>query len=837
MARGHAAHLPRRGTRRRQDVRDAQRGSAPPRPRHRRRRRLRRDPRPPEDRGADRRPRGRSAAEARVSRQRRSRRWTSTRSSPASPTQVLVDELAHTNVPGSRNEKRWQDVEELLDAGHRRDLDVQHPAPRVGQRRRRTHHRRRAARDDPRRDRAARPTRSSSSTCRPRRCGAAWRTATSTSRRRSTPRSANYFRPGNLAALRELALLWVADRVDEALEEYRERHGITEPWETRERVLVAITGAPGTEALIRRAARMAQRAHGELLGLHVTTADGLAGPRSENLARHRTAARRPRWRVPRGRRERRRRRARGVRTRRELHPARARREPAVALDRARPRVGHQPHRAPRGPDRRARDLPRTGRTRRRRSPAPAPRRAGDRRCRVAGRSRGWLLAAIGLPLLTLLLVQVRDDVGLETVLLLFLSLVVAVGAIGGILPGLAAAVVGFLLANWYFTPPIHTWTISEGENFVALIVFVVVSAVVSGLVDLAARRALEGQASARRGRDPGAPHRRCIEPDDPLHALVASCARRSGSTRSRVMSRTDGTAGPSKRPTATRSPTSPDGDARRRRGHRRRTSCSCSSGRRSTADDRQVLNAFAAQLAAVRERARLSAEAATAIGARPGERAARRAAASRVARSADTARVDQGRRVEPAPARRRRGATTDVAEFLATIEDEADRLNALVGNLLDMSRLQAGVIEPDASASCISRKSCRPRSRASATAPAASRPTSRSRCRRSQGDAALLERVIANLVENALKWSPPEAPVRVEAGAVQDRVDAPRRRPRSRHPRRRARPCLPAVPTARRSRPRRPASVSASRSRAASSTRWAASSSSTTHPAAARRRS
>ncbi len=44
---------------------------------------------------------------------------------------------------------------------------------------------------------------------------------------------ANYFRPGNLTALRELALAWLADRVDEALAEYRERHGIDEPWETR----------------------------------------------------------------------------------------------------------------------------------------------------------------------------------------------------------------------------------------------------------------------------------------------------------------------------------------------------------------------------------------------------------------------------------------------------------------------------------------------------------------------------------------------------------------------------------------------------------------------------
>src|SRR5262249_34130017 len=95
---------------------------------------------------------------------------------------------------------------------------------------------------------------------------------------RIDPALSNYFRPGNLAALRELALLWVADRVDEALEEYRERHGITETWETRERVLVALTGAPGTETLVRRAARMAQRAHGELLGVHIRGSEGLAGP-------------------------------------------------------------------------------------------------------------------------------------------------------------------------------------------------------------------------------------------------------------------------------------------------------------------------------------------------------------------------------------------------------------------------------------------------------------------------------------------------------------------------------------------------------------------------------
>ena len=96
---------------------------------------------------------------------------------------------------------------------------------------------------------------------------------------------ANYFRPGNLTALRELALAWLADRVDEALAEYRKGHGIEEPWETRERVLVALTGSADGERLVRRAARVAQRARGDLVGVHVIPQDGLAAPSAELLER------------------------------------------------------------------------------------------------------------------------------------------------------------------------------------------------------------------------------------------------------------------------------------------------------------------------------------------------------------------------------------------------------------------------------------------------------------------------------------------------------------------------------------------------------------------------
>ena len=98
----------------------------------------------------------------------------------------------------------------------------------------------------------------------------------------------NYFRVGNLTALRELALLWTADKVDEALQSYRAQHDIDETWETRERVVVALTGGPEGETLIRRAARIAARsAGGDLLAVHVTRSDGLTGASPADLAAQR----------------------------------------------------------------------------------------------------------------------------------------------------------------------------------------------------------------------------------------------------------------------------------------------------------------------------------------------------------------------------------------------------------------------------------------------------------------------------------------------------------------------------------------------------------------------
>ena len=98
----------------------------------------------------------------------------------------------------------------------------------------------------------------------------------------------HYFRSGNLAALRELALLWLADKVDEGLQQYREAHGIHDTWEARERVVVALTGGPEGETLIRRAARIAARSSGgDLLAVYVTRSDGLTGADPAALATQR----------------------------------------------------------------------------------------------------------------------------------------------------------------------------------------------------------------------------------------------------------------------------------------------------------------------------------------------------------------------------------------------------------------------------------------------------------------------------------------------------------------------------------------------------------------------
>lgn len=174
------------------------------------------------------------------------------------PEVALVDELAHTNAPGSRHAKRWEDVEELLAAGIDviSTVNVQHLESLndvveaiTGVRQRETVPDR-VVRDAEQVElvdmtpEALRRRMVHGHIYAPDKVDAAL---------------GNYFRLGNLEALRELALLWVADKVDEAMRRYLSDERIAGTWETRERVVVAITGAPSGDHLIRRAARMAPK--------------------------------------------------------------------------------------------------------------------------------------------------------------------------------------------------------------------------------------------------------------------------------------------------------------------------------------------------------------------------------------------------------------------------------------------------------------------------------------------------------------------------------------------------------------------------------------------------
>jgi two-component system sensor histidine kinase KdpD len=675
------------------------------------------------------------------------------------PEVALVDELAHTNVPGSRHAKRFQDVQVLLDAGIDviTTLNIQHLESVTDVVERITGVRPRETVPDEV-VRAAEQIELVDMT-------------PEALRRRMAHGNiypaesidaalANYFRPGNLSALRELAILWMAGRVDDELEAYRDRHGITEPWETRERVVVAVTGAPSSRPLIRRAARIAQRTRSDLVGVHVRTEDGLAGPSDEVDEQRRLVE--------------------------ELggtyHETAGNDVAAALVDFARAENATQIvlgasqrsrlaelargsiiNRVVRlsgpidvlvisgDPDEAERGVPPV----RRHPAALAPRR----------RLLGWLLAATGLIVLSTVLSHTRDQVSLPSVLLLYLLLVVLVATVGGLAPALVTAVVGFLLVNRLFTPPVHTWTINEPENIFALMVFLAVAVVVSALVAAAARRSAEAARAAAEAETLAGLAGSVVEPD-PLPMLVDHLRRTFGLRGAALLRRGDDGGWQVEAASGPEPPTVPGGsDQTRPLGGGLVLALR---GGGLAAEDLRVLNAFVAQLAAAIDRRRVGAQAAQAAALAEADelRSALLQAVSHDLRtplagikaSASSLRQPDIQWSEP-----------DRDEFLRTIEDETDRLATLVGNLLDMSRIQAGAVTPASRAVGLEEvvpaavAGLGPRAQIVDVAVPESLPPV-------EADPALLERVVANLVDNAVAHSPPDAPVRVEAGEVGDRV-------------------------------------------------------------------
>jgi two-component system sensor histidine kinase KdpD len=378
---------------------------------------------------------------------------------------------------------------------------------------------------------------------------------------------------------------------------------------------------------------------------------------------------------------------------------------------------------------------------------------------------GWLLTAAGIPLLTLVLAQIRESAGLPTVLLAYLALVVIVSVVGGTWPALVAAVAAFLCANWFFTPPFYEWTIAEGENVVALFVFLGIALGVSRIVDTAARRATE--AARARG------HARTLArlaattgDEDPVPALLESLRSAFGLDSVAVLRR-DGQGWLAEAEAGELRITNPR-DAETVKELNADVVLALD-GPSIPAEDLLILNAFADQLAAVLEHGRLRVEAGRAHA----------LADANELRGALLQAVSHDLRTPLASIKacatslKNRDVTwseEETAEFVTTIDTETDRLTTLVGNLLDMSRVQAGVIQPSLTSTppedivLAAIFSLGPRAAIVDVDVPESLPAVRA-------DPALLERAVANVVDNAITFSLDGSRVRVEAAELGDRVE------------------------------------------------------------------
>jgi two-component system, OmpR family, sensor histidine kinase KdpD len=678
------------------------------------------------------------------------------------PEVACVDELAHTNIPGSRNEKRWQDIQELLDAGitvlstvnvqHLESVnDVVEKITGVRQQETVPDSVVRAAEQVELVDitpEALRRRMAHGNIYAPDKVDAAL---------------GNYFRMGNLTALREIALLWLADKVDDALTQYRREHHIDDTWETRERVVVALTGGPEGGTLIRRGARIAARGGAALLSVHVSKSDGLSGASPAALGTQRALVE-----------------SLGG----SYHEVIGDNISASLIEFAR---GQNATQLVLGASRRSalsRMLTGVG------IGVGTVRLSGDIDVHIVtheemGRGRalpamtgglspkrrwqGAALAAVILPLLTVLLTTSRSSLNLTSDLLAYLLAVVAVSLVGGAYPGIAAAVAASVLLNYYFTPPIHRFTIAAHDNVIALIAFVAVAAVVSGVVDLAARRTTQAARAQAESQVLATVAGSVLRGENAMHALLERLQEALSLSSVTVLERGDDGGDHWRQEEVVGHPASvgpADGDAHTPAGDRH---VLVVRGHPLQASDQRMLAVFGVQAGIVLAQRELTEAVAAAKPLAEADRlrTALLAAVSHDLRSplaSATAAVDSL-------------SSTDISwgaeerdELLATARESLERLTRLVENLLDMSRLQAGALSVlnaptrfddviplaldalghDGEAVQIDVPEDLPEAIA---------------------DPALLERVIANATANAIRFSPPASPPRLAASCHSEWVE------------------------------------------------------------------
>lgn len=673
------------------------------------------------------------------------------------PQVVLVDELAHTNAPGSPHDKRWRDVHELLDAGIDvvTTVNVQHleslnddVARITGVQQRETVP-----------DAVVRAADQIQLVDLPPQALRRRLAHGNVYRAEQVDASLSaFFRVGNLTALRELALLWLADLVDDDLAAYRRAHRIDQPWPARERVVVAVTGGPETDTLLRRGARIAQRAAGsELVAVHVLPSDGLPSTTPATIAAQRRLAESLGGTfhtvvgedVASGVVEF----ARGVNaTMIVVGVSRRGRLRSLLVEGNGPEIARlagsiDVHLV-------THEHARAGRR------TSAARRSPLSRGRLLA---GWVLALAGPVAVTALLALAEDLLSLPSDLMLFLALTVLVAIVGGLWPAIVSAVVGFVLLNWFFTQPTGRLTVADPENVLALTVFVLVAAAVASVVDLAARRASEAFRARAEASALAAISRSVLAGEDTAAALVARLRETFTLTAVALLERrddgwrvlaSDGT-DPATTPEEASTVLTVDD-----------TRALALSGRILPASDRRVLEAFASQVGILLTQERLRGQAAQALALEQAD-ATRTALLAAVSHDLRTPLATIRASVDGLTSADLHLSAADRASLVETLADSTGRLERLIDNLLDLSRLQTGSVRPVLRATSLDEVV--PLA-IEGYAPSAVRMEVPEDLPLVRTDAGLLERVVANLVSNAVRHSPPGAPVTVSAAKVADSV-------------------------------------------------------------------
>ncbi|SDR72922.1 two-component system, OmpR family, sensor histidine kinase KdpD [Brevibacterium siliguriense] len=698
------------------------------------------------------------------------------------PELVIIDELAHTNVPGGAETrtKRWEDVETILAAGIDvfTTVNIQHleslgdvVGAIIG--------RNQAERVPDPFLRAADEVELIDIS------PAALRTRLVDGRIYAAEKvdaaMSNYFRLGNLTALRELALLWLADRVDEGLEKYRDEKGIRATWAARDRILVAVTGGPESTTLIRRGLRIAGRIAGrELHVVHVIEPDGTRRSGAPHLlsARELAEANNAVWHTVVGDDV-----AKALiefartlnasqivlgvsRTpwyRRVFGPGVANRVISAAADIDVHMVTHA----------QAAKFWQVDRERTRENPLSQVRRI-----------LGWVVGALAPLLLTTLFVGLGPgSTSLSMNFLAYITVVVLVALIGGLWPAVMTAVFGAGLINFFFTHPVNSLTVRQFENILALVIFVAVAVAVATVVDLAARRTRQAQAAEHEaGVLSELAGSMMAEGDSPESMVAGICTSFAldGVTlfvRADRAGGADVAAASAGEPIASRAVASEvidlDEDA-----------SLALKGRPLSAGEQRILDAYAGRLLRVLTESALqrSRTEAKELSAGNAVRTALLTAVSHdlrtplgaITTATSTLLLDEIELSE-----------SDQKLMLTTIEHGAQRLEKLIDNLLDMSRIQSGavtistapVLVADVVASALEELD-EVQSRGSAAGDGDSDGQPRITVDVDPEtwvdvDAGLVERVLVNIIENSVKYGE-GAPITIDSstgtGAVHLRI-------------------------------------------------------------------